>query len=108
METHFVYITCGSKEDARRIGRAIVEQRLAACANILDGMEAIYHWQGQIEQEQECVLIFKTTAAHYSALEKAVLALHPYDVPCIIALPILMGHKAYLDWIQSEAGNCKI
>ena len=105
MEARFVYITCGSKEDARRIGRAIVEKRLAACANIIDGMESIYHWEDKIESDQECILIFKTTAAEYPQLEKTVLALHPYDVPCIIALPILAGQPAYLNWIQTEVGN---
>lgn len=98
----FVYVTCPTEEVAQSIGRAVVERRHAACANILPRMASIYHWQGKIESADEVVVIFKTAQDKWQGLHDAVRALHPYDVPCIIAVPIEQGHAPYLQWIADE------
>lgn len=102
MEFRFVYVTAPSVEEARKIALALVEERLAACANILPGMSSVYHWKGNIEQAEECVLILKTRADLFAALEKRVCELHSYETPCVTALPVLEGNKGYLDWIAAE------
>ena len=102
MSACFCYITAGSREEALAIGRALVEERLAACANILDGMTSIYHWRGAIEEAKEAVLIVKTRAALVEPLTERVRALHSYDCPCVVALPITDGNPAYLAWIEAE------
>lgn len=98
----FVYVTAGSADEARKIGRVLVEERLAACANIIDGMHSIYRWEGDIQEDAECVLIAKTREAHVAALIERVKALHSYSCPCIVTLPVLGGNPDYLAWLESE------
>ena len=86
------------------IGRAVVEERLAACANVLDGMTSIYWWRGALEQAGEAVLILKTRAELVERLTARIKELHSYECPCVIALPIAAGDAAYLDWITRETG----
>ena len=100
MEFVFAYITAGSRDEARRIGRALVEERLAACANILDGMTSIYRWQGAVEEASEAVLIAKTRAELFDRLAARVRELHSYDVPCVVELKVGRGNPAYLDWLR--------
>jgi periplasmic divalent cation tolerance protein len=100
----FCYVTAGSREEAHAIGRAVVEERLAACANVLDGMTSIYWWQGALEQAGEAVLILKTRAELVERLTARIKELHSYDCPCVIALPVAAGNPAYLDWIARETG----
>jgi periplasmic divalent cation tolerance protein len=100
----FVYMTAENRDQARRIGRALVEERLAACVNILDGMESIYWWEGRLEEGREAVLTAKTTEDRLEALTKRVEALHGYACPCVVALPVEGGHPAFLDWIRAETG----
>ena len=95
-----VYMTAPSPEEAERIGRALVEQRLAACVNVLGSIRSIYHWAGDIQAETETAFIAKTTDALVPALTEAVLQLHPYEVPCVVALPITGGSAAFLGWID--------
>ena len=102
MSAHFIYVTTPDAATAERIGRTLVEERLAACANILPAMRSIYRWKGAVEQADEAVLILKTAADRVSALTERVAALHPYETPCIVALPIAAGNPAYLDWITAE------
>ena len=102
MELRFVYITTQNAEEARRIGRALVEERLAACVNILDGMNSIYWWEGEIQDDRETVLIAKTREALLPALIERVKALHSYSCPCVVALPILAGNPEYLAWLREE------
>ena len=102
MEARFIYITCQDRAEAWKIGRALVQQRLAACANILDHMTAIYWWEGKLVEDQEVVLILKTREEQIPKLTELVNALHSYSVPCVVALPILEGNEAYLDWIHKE------
>ncbi len=97
-----VYITVPTAELAETIARALVEERLAACANIIPGVRSIYRWRGKIESENEIILIAKTRAALFDRLEKRVKQLHSYDCPCIVAWPIRAGHQPYLDWLAGE------
>lgn len=87
---------------AQAIASAVVEQRLAACVNVLPAVRSIYQWQGVVEQASEVTLLMKTTMARYADLEAAVKAAHPYEVPEIIAIAVAAGLPAYLEWIASE------
>jgi periplasmic divalent cation tolerance protein len=102
MSACICYVTAGSREEALAIGRALVEERLAASANVLDGTASIYWWQGKLEQAQEAVLIAKTRAELFPALSARVKQLHGYDCPCVVALPIADGNPDYLAWIVAE------
>ncbi len=98
----FIYITTDGPDEARAIGRALVEARLAACVNILDPMASLYWWEGEVREGRETVLIAKTTAELVAALTEKVRALHSYDCPCIVALPIEGGNSAFLEWIGAQ------
>jgi periplasmic divalent cation tolerance protein len=91
-------------ERAEAIARTLVEQRLAACVNVIPGVTSIYTWKGKVEREGESTLLIKTRAARVEALTQAIRAVHPYEVPEIIALPILpgMGEPAYARWVAQE------
>jgi periplasmic divalent cation tolerance protein len=95
-----VLVTCGSAKEARKIARAVVEQRMAACANMVTSpVHSIYRWKGKVESAKEFLLIIKSTQGRFAELKAAVKRLHSYDVPEIIALPIAHGEAAYLTWI---------
>jgi periplasmic divalent cation tolerance protein len=102
MDLRFVYITTNDRDQARAIGRALVEERLVACVNIIDGMNSLYWWQGAIQDDHEAIVIAKTRAELVPKLIDRVKALHRYDVPCIVALPILSGNPDFLRWIEEE------
>jgi periplasmic divalent cation tolerance protein len=98
----FVYTTHPSLVEAERIGKAVLEKRLAACVNILPGMISHYWWEGAIERSEEVVMIIKTRASRAEEVRAAVKKLHPYTVPAILVLPIEGGEPAYLDWLVRE------
>lgn len=100
----FVYVTTKDREEAVQIGTKIVEEKLAACANIINGMESIYRWKGNIETDNECILILKTSYNNVGKLSKRVKELHSYEVPCIISLNIAEqeGNEDYLNWIRDS------
>jgi periplasmic divalent cation tolerance protein len=102
MAVMFVYVTAGDAEEALRIGRAAVEARLAACANLVDGVRSVYWWEGAVQEGREAVLILKTTAERLDDLIARIKALHSYDVPCIEAIPVAAAHPAFLDWVERE------
>ena len=102
MAAVLVYMTAGDRAEAVRIGRVLVEERLAACANVLDGMTSIYRWQGEVCEDGEAVLIAKTTEAQADALTERVKALHSYDCPCVVSLAVEDGNPDYLDWLAEE------
>lgn len=91
--------TVGTAADAERIARALVERRLAACVNVVPGLTSIYRWKGAIETDQELLLVIKTRPDRFEALRVALLELHPYEVPEVIAVPITAGHPPYLEWL---------
>ncbi len=97
-----VFTTITSKDKAEEIAKKVVEERLAACVQITGPGMSIYRWQGKIIKEQEWFLIFKTRAELYDALEREIKALHDYDVPEILALPVVKGNSDYLEWVERE------
>jgi periplasmic divalent cation tolerance protein len=98
-----VLVTCGSSKEARRIARALVQDHLAACVNILaTPVRSVYRWQGRIEEVREILLVVKTSRRLLAALERRVRVLHSYDVPEILALPIAEGSSAYLKWLADS------
>jgi periplasmic divalent cation tolerance protein len=97
-----VLVTTPTAERAAEIARALVEERLAACGNVVPGLRSIYRWEGKIHDDAEALLVLKTTRERFDALRERVLALHPYEVPEVIALPIEAGSAPYLAWIAAE------
>jgi periplasmic divalent cation tolerance protein len=95
-----VYCTCPDRIVAGKLATELVERGLAACVNILHGMESVYRWQGRIERENEILLLIKSDTAHFGALEDTISNLHPYEVPEILAVPVEAGHEPYLEWID--------
>lgn len=100
-----VYAVFGSADEAGRIGRAMVEQRLAACVNILGPCRSIYRWQGKVEQAEEVAALFKTSTGQAPALVDAIAAMHSYDVPAAVVWPIDQAIPAYAQWVIEESGQ---
>ena len=101
----WVYITAGSPEEAKNIGRKLVEQNLAACVNLLENMISIYKWEDKLEESQEVVMIAKTRKTLMPELIETVNSLHNYDCPCILELPIQGGNPEFLSWIETEIAD---
>jgi periplasmic divalent cation tolerance protein len=99
-----VLSTCDSEEQAAQIARGLVEQRLAACVNILPGARSVYRWKGQIEDASEWILVIKSRRDLFGALRAAFAKLHSYEVPELIALPVVDGSESYLQWLDRELG----
>ena len=97
-----VLVTTPTPERAAEIARAVVEERLAACGNVVPGLRSIYRWEGRVQEDAEALLVLKTTRARFDALRDRVLVLHPYEVPEVIALPVEAGSARYLAWIGAE------
>jgi periplasmic divalent cation tolerance protein len=97
---HFTaLVTAPDLKVARSLARAALENRLVACANLVPRLESHYWWQGRLESSREVLIVFKTTKTRLAALEKLILAKHPYDTPEFIVLPIQAGNRRYLDWV---------
>jgi periplasmic divalent cation tolerance protein len=94
-----VLVTTPSAEQAALLARSLVEERLAACGNVLPAIRSIYRWEGALHDDEEALLVLKTTRDRLEALREAVLRLHPYRVPEVLALPVEGGNAAYLAWI---------
>ncbi len=105
MSIRFVYMTAGSLEEARRIGRELVFAKLAACVNILPQMHSIYVWEGRLQEDAEVVLIAKTTAARAAELIAKVKSLHSYTVPCVVSLAVEDGYPPFLEWIAASVAK---
>ncbi|TGN19013.1 divalent-cation tolerance protein CutA [Leptospira idonii] len=97
-----IYVTVGSLEEAKKIATTIVSEKKAACANILHPMTSFYFWKGELQEDSEIVLIFKTKEATVGSLTERIKELHSYEVPCVVSLPIESGNTAYLDWIRNS------
>ncbi len=102
MDAFLIYVTAKDAEEARRIAKTVVDERLAACANLLGAIDSIYRWLGAVCEDQEAALILKTSGARKQELIDQVRALHSYDCPCIVALPIADGNPDFLRWIAAE------
>ena len=102
MSAVWVYVTASDTAEAEKLGRAVVEARLAACANILGPTTAIYWWEGQVESGQEVALVLKSRQELVPAITEKIVALHSYDCPCVVALPISGGNADFLHWLEDE------
>ncbi len=103
----FIYITCPNKKLALQISKNLLKKSLVACANILPNMESVYLWKAEFCHDKEVVLILKTRKANFKKIESAIKSMHPYDCPCIVALPIIAGSKSYLDWLSLNTARRK-
>ena len=101
----FIYCVMADDSEAERIGRIVVEERLAACINRFSGMRSIYRWEGSVETATETVCIIKTRQSLVSRLEQRIAALHSYECPCIVHLPVAGGHPPYLLWLLEQTND---
>ena len=97
-----IFVTVGSSAEGERLAFSLVEERLAACVNRIRGIQSVYRWEGKVQDENEVLVLLKTQGRQYESLKARILALHPYEVPEVIAIPVERGHQAYLDWILRE------
>lgn len=97
-----VYITTSGEEESKKIGRIVVEERLAGCVNIISTIESLYWWKGEIEEDNESILIAKTKVSNVENIIKRVKEIHSYENPAILAIPIINGSKEYLDYLDAE------
>lgn len=102
-----VLTTCGNDEDAERLARLLVERRLAACVNAVGGVTSTYRWRGEIQRDKETLLIIKTTAERFGALEQTLRSESKYELPEVIALPVGAGSTDYLAWLGESVGERK-
>jgi periplasmic divalent cation tolerance protein len=102
MTQSLLYVTCANEEEAIKIGSTLVEERLAACANVLGRITSIFRWEGKVQRENEIALILKTRSELVDQVTARVKALHSYSVPCVVALPIGAGNPDFLAWIEAE------
>lgn len=97
-----VLCTCGTEEEAGRIARRLVEKRLAACVNVFTGLRSIYRWRGQVEDAREVLMVIKSRRGLFDALRVEIETAHSYEVPEVIALPVVEGSQGYLAWLEAE------
>lgn len=102
MTATWLYVTASSKDEALSIGRLLVEERLAACANVIPGTTAIYWWEGKVQEGEEAILVLKTRNDLVDAATARVRSLHSYACPCVAALPVAGGNPDFFDWIVKE------
>jgi periplasmic divalent cation tolerance protein len=98
----WLYIPTSSRDEAKNMGRALLEKRLVACVNIFDGMTSMYHWQGDIAEDEEVVMVAKARREQFDAIATLVEELHSYDCPCVVSLKIDAGNAKYLQWLTAE------
>jgi periplasmic divalent cation tolerance protein len=97
-----VYVTVRDAAAAEELGTVLVRERLAACANVLPGMVSVYEWQGAMQRDTEAVLLLKTRATLFAALQARILSLHAYELPCIVAWPIAAASAEYVAWVRAQ------
>lgn len=102
MNTKLIYVTTGSRAEAEHIAKTVVTEKLAACANIMDGVTSIYEWEDKLCRGKEAVLILKTSAERVDALIERIKQLHSYDCPCVVSLPIESGNPGFLSWVEES------
>ena len=105
METYSVYVTTKDETEAKMIAKAVVGERLAACANVLGSIGSVYWWQGRVCEENEVALILKTSAECKSRLIDRIKELHSYECPCVVCLSVADGNREFLNWIIAETGQ---
>jgi periplasmic divalent cation tolerance protein len=103
MSVMFVYATAGDAAEAKRIARRVVEERLAACANVIERVSSVYWWQGEVHEAGEAAIVLKSTGERVDALIARIKALHSYDCPAVVAIPVAAGFPGFLEWVAAEA-----
>lgn len=102
MDVCIAYVTCPDRGAAEQLARTLLEERLIACANVIDGVTSLYRWEGEVRQESETVLILKTPLKLLPSLIARINELHVYDCPCVAAWPITNGNPEFLKWVEAE------
>ena len=102
---NLVYVTAGSKAEAFNIGRVLVAEKLAACVNVIDQMNSIFEWEGEVQQDTEVIMIAKTAESRVPELIEKIKATHSYDCPCIVCLPVSSGNPDFLEWIGRSVAH---
>jgi len=102
MQALWIYMTAGSMDEARDVGRVLVQERLAACVNIIPGVRSLFWWEGQVQEGDEVVMVAKTRKDLLDRLVERVKDVHSYDCPCVVAMPIQGGNPPFIDWIGTE------
>ena len=100
-----VLSTCATKKDAEKLARALLEERLAACVTVVPRVRSYYHWKGAIEETDEFLLVIKSSREMFAGISSALEKLHPYEVPEVLALPVVEGSANYLNWLQANVGD---
>ncbi len=100
-----IFVTTSSEQEAERIADDLVQSRLVACANIVRGIRSIFRWKGAVQKEEESLLILKSRSERFRLIEERISALHSYETPEVISLPVLDGSSPYLQWIRAETEN---
>ena len=98
----FAYTVTGNEEEARRIGKALVQEELAACVNIFPGMRSVYRWKGAVEEDEECAMILKISRENADEVVERIRELHSYELPCVVMLPLAYGLEGFLDYLVKE------
>jgi periplasmic divalent cation tolerance protein len=104
MDYKLLYVTAEDEAEAKALGKALVEARLAACANVIGGMTPIFRWEGAVQEGSEAILLAKTRADLVPAATRLLVEKHSYELPCVVALDLQPGHQPFLDWIGAETG----
>ncbi|GLQ98424.1 divalent-cation tolerance protein CutA [Dyella mobilis] len=99
------YCTCPNPASAQHLAETLVRESLAACVNRIAGIQSTYRWKGEVTSDSEELLLIKTTAGQFEALKERLLAVHPYELPELIAVPVERGHAAYLEWVRAAGGD---
>lgn len=105
MAIKIVFSTINDEDQARRIASQLVQEHLAACVNLLSGVQSLYRWEGRVTRDQEILMLIKTQASQLEALTRRLTELHPYDVPECIAVAVESGFQPYLDWVKTETSG---
>ena len=101
-DAEIIYITCKDKQEALNISDQLLQAKLIACSNIIDGMTSVFFWQDQVQNNNEVVLILKTLSSHFKKIEDLVNKIHSYQVPCIVSIPLSNCSEPYLQWIKEQ------
>ncbi len=99
----FIYVTYPSEKDAQEISKVLLEARLVVCANIFPAHRSLYWWEGKVEDAQEVAVVYKTRRELFGRVEALIKEKHPYDVPCVVSLPVEQGSLAFLEWVKAES-----
>lgn len=97
-----LYVTVPTVEEGERIGRVLLEERMVGCVNLIPQMRSVYWWEGKLETSSEAVLLLKTVRSNFDRVASRITELHPYEVPCVLSLPIEAGTSPYLDWLRTS------